>query len=146
MTKPKFDRNNPFNDLPLLPPSSEIDNDSDILKKLVSASRALASVNINVMRLPNPYMLVNTIALQEAKTSTEIENIFTTEDELYKAVSDNKSEEKADLGCKRSSKIQRSTLGWIPCHERNKNFKSSISSFDLPSNQEYYIRNTTSTG
>jgi Fic family protein len=100
MTKPKFDRNNPFNYLPLLPPSTEIDNDSDILKKLVSASRALASVNINVMRLPNPYMLVNTIALQEAKTSTEIENIFTTEDELYKAVSDNKSEEKADAAAK----------------------------------------------
>ena len=100
MTKPKFDRNTPFNDLPPLPPSAEIDNDSDILKKLVSASRALASVNINVMRLPNPYMLVNTIVLQEAKTSTEIENIFTTEDELYKAVSDNKSEEKADLAVK----------------------------------------------
>jgi hypothetical protein len=49
MTKLKFDRNNPFNDLPLLPPSYELDNDSDILKKLVSASRALASVNINVM-------------------------------------------------------------------------------------------------
>ncbi len=100
MAKVKFDRNNPFNDLPHLPPSNEIDNDSDILKKLVSSSRALASVNINVMRLPNPYMLVNTIALQEAKTSTEIENIFTTEDELYKAVSDNKSEEKADLAVK----------------------------------------------
>jgi len=57
MTEIKFDRNNPFNDLPLLPPSSELDNDSDILKKLVSASRALASVNINVMRLPNPYNL-----------------------------------------------------------------------------------------
>lgn len=100
MTKPKFDRNNPFNDLPLLPPSTKIDNDSDILRKLVSASRALASVNINVMRLPNPYMLVNTIALQEAKTSTEIENIFTTEDELYKAVSDNIREEKADAAAK----------------------------------------------
>lgn len=100
MTKLKFDRNNPFNDLPPLPPVSKIDDDIDILKKLVSASRALASVNINVMRLPNPYMLVNTIALQEAKTSTEIENIFTTEDELYKAVSDNKSEEKADLAAK----------------------------------------------
>src|SRR4030042_1829047 len=74
MPKLKFDRNTPFNDLPLLPPSAEIDNDTDILKKLVSASRALASVNINVMRLPNPYMLVNTIALQEAKTSTEIKN------------------------------------------------------------------------
>jgi Fic family protein len=100
MSKPKFDRNVPFNDLPRLPPSAEIDDDIDILKKLVSASRALATVNINVIRLPNPFMLVNTIALQEARTSTEIENIFTTEDELYKAVSDNRSEEKSDLAVK----------------------------------------------
>lgn len=35
-------------------------------------------------------MLVNTLSLQEAKTSTEIENIFTTEDELYRAISDTK--------------------------------------------------------
>ena len=52
------------------------------------ASRALATVNGNLNRLPNPLMLINTLALQEAKTSTEIENIFTTEDELYKAISD----------------------------------------------------------
>jgi Fic family protein len=37
-------------------------------------------------------MLINTLALQEAKTSTEIENIFTTEDELYKAISETKNE------------------------------------------------------
>jgi Fic family protein len=100
MTRPKFDRNKPFNDLPFLPPPHEINEDRNILKKLVSASRALASVNINVMRLPNPFILVNTIALQEAKTSTEIENIFTTEDELYKAISDNIKEEKADAATK----------------------------------------------
>ena len=41
-------------------------------------------------------MLVNTIALQEARTSTEIENIFTTEDELYRAISD-KNRDKNDL-------------------------------------------------
>lgn len=92
----KYDRNIPFNALPLLPPLSEIENDPEILKKLVSASRALASFNGNVLRLPNPTMLVNTIALQEAKTSTAIENIFTTEDELYKAISDTAREEKAN--------------------------------------------------
>lgn len=88
MAKAKFDRNSPFNDLPLLPPFEDLEANIKILKKLVTASRALASVNGNINRLPNPYMLVNTIALQEAKTSTEIENIFTTEDELYKAVSE----------------------------------------------------------
>ena len=95
-----FDREVPYNDLALLPPKAVIDKDTDILEKLVTASRALASVNTNVLRLPNPSMLVNTIALQEAKTSTEIENIFTTEDELYKAISDSVREEMTDPATK----------------------------------------------
>jgi len=95
-----YDRSKPFNALPLLPPGSEIENDVDVLRKLVTASRALATVNSSIMRLPNPLMLVNTIALQEAKASTAIENIFTTEDELYKAVSDTIQEDKANVATK----------------------------------------------
>lgn len=95
-----YDRNLPYNNLPLLPPPAEIENDVQILKKLVSASRALAAVNSSVLRLPNPFMLVNTIALQEAKTSTEIENIFTSDDELYKAVSDTIQEKSANVATK----------------------------------------------
>ncbi|MEX0982241.1 MAG: Fic/DOC family N-terminal domain-containing protein [Bacteroidales bacterium] len=95
-----FDRSKPFNVISALPPSAEIENDPEILKKLVSASRALATVDGNINRLANPLMLVNTIALQEAKTSTEIENIFTTEDELYKAVSDSVKERNADPATK----------------------------------------------
>lgn len=95
-----YDRNQPYNGLPLLPPISEIENDVDVLKKLVTASRALAAVNSSILRLPNPFMLVNTIALQEAKASTAIENIFTTDDELYKAVSEVVQEEKADSAIK----------------------------------------------
>lgn len=94
-----YDRNKPYNNLPKLPPSKEVE-DLEILKKLVTASRALAAANSNARRLPNPYMLINTIALQEAKTSTEIENIFTTEDDLYKAVSDTVNEEEANPGTK----------------------------------------------
>lgn len=96
----KYERTIPYNDLPALPPESAFDNDPEILKKLVSASRALASVDSNVLRLPNPYMIVNTVALQEAKTSTAIENIFTTEDELYKAISDTVNEAKANPATK----------------------------------------------
>jgi len=96
----EFDRLKPFNDLPLLPPSVNIEDDTEILRKLVGASRALATINGNLNRLPNPLMLINTLSLQEAKTSTEIENIFTTEDELYKAVSDNKKLEVANPATK----------------------------------------------
>jgi Fic family protein len=95
-----YDRNTPYNDLPALSRESVYDNDPEILKRLVLASRALASVDSNVLRLPNPYMLVNTIALQEARTSTAIENIFTTEDELYKAISDTVNEARANPATK----------------------------------------------
>ena len=100
MEKQKFDRKIPYNSLPFLPPDKDLDNNPKVLKKLVAASRALATVNGNINRLPNPFMLVNTIALQEAKTSTEIENIFTTEDELYKAISQTKKENNINASTK----------------------------------------------
>ncbi len=86
--------------MPILPPEDSLENTPQILRKLVLASRALATVNGNINRLPNPLMLVNTITLQEAKTSTEIENIFTTEDELYKAISDTITEGKINVATK----------------------------------------------
>jgi Fic family protein len=94
-----FDRNVPFNHLPLLPPPEEI-LDHEILLKWGYASRALAELNRNILRLPNPGMLVNTISLQEARSSSEIENIFTTEDELYKAISDSVKEAAANPNTK----------------------------------------------
>jgi Fic family protein len=90
--KPSFDRNKPFNHLPLLPPAEEI-IDLDVLKQWGLASRALAELNANMHRLPNPAMLINTISLQEAKSSSAIENIFSTEDELFRAISDSVNEE-----------------------------------------------------
>lgn len=107
----RYDRETPYNNLPLLPPPAEIENDPEILKKLIKASRALATFGSNVQRLPNPAMLVNTIALQEAKTSTAIENIFTTEDELYKAISDTAREEKANPATKEVLKYREALWG-----------------------------------
>ncbi len=127
----KYDRNDPFNELPLLPTPKEVENDSDILKKLVKASRALASVNSNVLRLPNPDMLINTIGLQEAKTSTAIENIFTTEDELYKAISDTAGSEKSNPATKEVLRYRRGTLGWLSDLAGKKDDKSDIDHQDL---------------
>ena len=62
----------PFDELPLLPPINDIENNPKILKRLVAASRALATVNGNLNRLQNPLMLINTLALQEAKSSSEL--------------------------------------------------------------------------
>ncbi len=56
---------------------------ADVLKKLASASRALAELKGLVKAIPNQGLLVGIIGLQEAKFSSEIENIVTTNDELF---------------------------------------------------------------
>ena len=55
-----------------------------ILKKLASASRRLAELKGIASAIPNQEILINTLGLQEAKDSSEIENIVTTHDELFK--------------------------------------------------------------
>lgn len=82
-----FDRTTPFNDLPFLPPSKDKVQTVEILNALNRASRALAELKGFAKKLPNQAVLVNTIALREAKASTAIENIITTDDALYQALS-----------------------------------------------------------
>lgn len=56
-----------------------------VLKKTISANRALAKLNGVAKIIPNQTILINSLVLQEAKDSSEIENIITTHDELYRA-------------------------------------------------------------
>lgn len=79
-----YDQQVPYNDLPLLPPKEEIENKA-ILKKTISASRALSELKGAITNLPNPTLFLDTIQLQEAQASSAIENIITTHDELFKA-------------------------------------------------------------
>ncbi|MGZ8570383.1 MAG: Fic family protein, partial [Bacteroidia bacterium] len=74
----------PYNKLPLLPPKQEIET-AAVLKKTISASRALGELKGAVTNLPNPTLFIDTIHLQEAQASSAIENIITTHDELFKA-------------------------------------------------------------
>ena len=91
----KFDRKIPYNDLPLLPPKADTET-KQILRKTISAGRALAQLNGTLLNLPNPTLFIDTIYLQEAKASSEVENIITTNDELYKSlVADRKTEKLA---------------------------------------------------
>ena len=81
-----FDPEKPYNDLPLLPPKAEIETKAT-LKKAISAGRALAELKGLGETIPNQAILVNSIILQEAKASSEIENIITTHDALFRAFS-----------------------------------------------------------
>jgi len=69
---------------PKLPLTQNIET-LKILKKTISANRALAKLNGIAKIIPNSAILINSLVLQEAKDSSEIENIITTHDELYKA-------------------------------------------------------------
>ncbi len=57
----------------------------EIIKKLIKAHKALAELNWLSQKIPNQNILINSLSLQEAKDSSEIENIITTHDELYKS-------------------------------------------------------------
>ena len=96
MPKPLYqinpDRRAPWNDLPLLPIKRELHRTIEIVEKLGEAKAALARLQGRSAVIPNQGLLINTISLQEAKISSEIENIFTTDDELYKAFSDKNME------------------------------------------------------
>jgi Fic family protein len=83
-----FSPDKPFNDLPDLPPKAELETPA-VLKATTRAGRALAELKGRTHTIPNPTILLNTLALQEAKLSSEIENIFTTNDELFRGLAAN---------------------------------------------------------
>ncbi|TYA55707.1 Fic family protein [Formosa maritima] len=56
-----------------------------VLKKLASVNRALAELKGLAQTMPQQDILINTLAIQEAKDSSEVENIVTTHDEIYKS-------------------------------------------------------------
>lgn len=74
-------------DIPELPFETDL-NTQAILVKLISAHRALAELKGIANSIPNPNVLMSTLALQEARKSSEIENLVTTQDDLYKATVD----------------------------------------------------------
>lgn len=75
-----------YNKLPHLPPPNLLVETIAILKQESKSAVALAELKGLVKTLPNPRILVNAIVLKEAQTSSEIENIITTQDKLYQAL------------------------------------------------------------
>ncbi|MDQ3192993.1 MAG: Fic family protein [Bacteroidota bacterium] len=76
-----------FNNLPFLPPTNDKIETVKVLKQLVKSSVALAELKGIVHILPNPEIFLNAVILKEARASSEIENVITTQDKLYQALS-----------------------------------------------------------
>jgi Fic family protein len=73
----------PHNDLASLPPPLDVETKA-VLKACVEARSALAGLRQATALIPNPAVLINTIPILEAQASSEIENIVTTTDALFR--------------------------------------------------------------
>lgn len=70
--------------IPLLPLAIDIETKA-VMKQVASARSALAEMKGAALSIPNESILISTLSLQEAKDSSAIENIITTQDELYQS-------------------------------------------------------------
>ena len=77
----------PYNDLPAPPPVAALETPA-VLKAAIGARTALARLDQAASSMPNPAILINTIPLLEAQASSEIENVVTTTDALFKHAQD----------------------------------------------------------
>ena len=86
-----FNRTVPFNELADLPPLADIETTA-VLKMAIRANKSLAELRVSGHLIPNQAVLIQALSLSEAKLSSEIENIVTTNDELYRAFADESSQ------------------------------------------------------
>jgi len=93
-----FRPDRPFNDLPPLPPKADVET-RPILKACIEARAALAELKVAGDLIPNQAVLINTIPILEAQASSEIENIVTTTDRLFR-FADRAAEARADPATK----------------------------------------------
>jgi Fic family protein len=88
---PGFNPTRPYNALPLLPPQQSLET-LPTMRKCIAAGRALAALRESAKLIPNQDVLINTIPLREAKDSSAIENIVTTNDSLFRFANTNPDE------------------------------------------------------
>lgn len=89
-----FDAARPWNDLPDLPPAADIES-RPLLKACIEARSALAELKTVSAAIPKQSVLINTIPLLEAQASSEIENIVTTSDALFRFAQDEQAADPA---------------------------------------------------
>lgn len=92
-----------YNELPPLPPAVEVETRA-VLRRCISARAALAELKQAAELIPNQAVLINTLPLLEARASSEIENIVTTTDQLFRHL---RSEVQADPATKEALRYSR---------------------------------------
>ncbi len=106
MTNRKWSPDRPHNDIPPLPPAIDLES-KVVLKSCVSARAALAELKQAAGLIPNQSMLINTLPILEARASSEIENIVTTTDRLFRHL---EATQQADPATKEALRYRRALL------------------------------------
>lgn len=111
-----FDPRRPFDDLPLLPPTQELETRA-VLKACIEARAAVAELRQAGALIPNQGVLINSIPLLEAQASSEIENIVTTADRMF--LFDGGPAEQADAATKEALRYRTALWdGYRSLHQR----------------------------
>ena len=85
----------PYNQLPTLPPNLNSIETKAVLKACITARAAVAELKKAGELIPNQSMLINLLPLLEARDSSEIENIVTTTDKLFQYALEDKGADHA---------------------------------------------------
>jgi Fic family protein len=119
-----FDPKHPYNALPMLPPERQLET-RELLKRCIKAHTSLAELRETGKLIPDQTVLINAIPLLEAKDSSEIENIVTTNDALFREASLREGE--ADVATKEALRY-RSALhkGFHAVRERPLTTRSAV--------------------
>ena len=141
-----FDPGRPYNGLPLLPPGQDIETKS-VLKKCVSARAALAALQQATALIPDQDVLISSVpllGLREAKDSSEIENIVTTNDRLFQYA--HADPEQADPATKETLRYRRALLkGFESLAERPLTTRTAIEVCRAIKDVDLDLRRTTGT-
>jgi Fic family protein len=100
-----FDPTVPYNDLPSLPPAVPALETPEVLKACIDARVALAELKQAAQLIPNASVLVNALPMLEARASSEIENIVTTTDNMFRYLE--ASDASADSATKEALRYRR---------------------------------------
>ncbi|MDO9382282.1 MAG: Fic family protein [Hyphomicrobiaceae bacterium] len=120
-----FDPSKPFNRLPKLPPTVDLETRA-ILKKCVPVHAALAALRERGRQIPDQTVLINAIPLMEAKDSSAIENIVTTNDALFRDAS-LKEDSGADPATKEAARYRAALHhGFVALDKRPISTKSAV--------------------
>ena len=111
---PNWQPQQPYNELPKLPPQHELETRA-VLKQCIAARAALGELKQAANLIPNQAMLINTLPLLEAQASSEIENIVTTSDKLFRHAQGN---EQADPATKEALRHSRALFSGVSSLEK----------------------------